>query len=138
MFAGPARELFFENTHRHISYVELSKIPLDDHDNDARQPAAQSELERLPFDQAIVEGGSKGHDAGITYHVDKINVLNPQAAPEFRGEEHKTILLPGRAPGKMGINAYCTNDYRPLHIQQVCDRNTGANTARRRATYDNV
>ena len=73
-----------------MRYKELFKVLMDDYGNDARQLAAQSELERLTFDQAMLEGDLKSLDADFTYLVDKINVLTPQACPEFRSEEHKT------------------------------------------------
>ena len=93
VFSGPAREFFFENTHPHMRYEELVKVVLDEYDNDARQLAAQSELERFTFDQAMEEVDSKSLDAGLSCLVDKINVLTPQASPEFRSEEHKEIFL---------------------------------------------
>ena len=41
----------------------------------------------------MLEGDSKSLDAGLTYLVDKINVLTPQASLEFRSEEHKKRFL---------------------------------------------
>ena len=93
VFSGPARDFFFEHTHPHMRYEELGKVLLDEYENDARQLAAQSELERLTFDQAMMDGDAKSLDAGLTFLVDKINVLTPQASPEFRSEEHKKRFL---------------------------------------------
>lgn len=67
-----------------MRYEEFVKVILDEYDNDARQLAAQSELERLTFDQAMLEVDSKSLDSGLTFLVDKINVLTRQASPEFR------------------------------------------------------
>lgn len=95
VFAGPARELFFANTHRHMRCEELVKVITDEYDNEARQLAAQSELERLTFYQAMIEGDSKRLDAGLTYLVDKIHCSeehkNDSSARQFSTQ---TGLLP--------------------------------------------
>lgn len=72
-----------------MQYEELVKVILGEYDNDARQLAAQSELERLTFEQAMLEVDSNSLDCGLTFLVDKINVLTPQAPPEFRLDDHK-------------------------------------------------
>lgn len=72
-----------------MSYDELVKVLLDEYDNDARQLAAQSEIERLAFDQSMLEEDSQSLDAGLRYLVDNINVLTPRSSPKFRSDEHK-------------------------------------------------
>ena len=92
-FSGTAKDFFCDNCKPEMSYEQLVGMMLTEYDNDARQLAAQSELENITLRKVMKEEEITDLGRGLKRLIDRIVKLNPQCPQEFRTEKNRIRYL---------------------------------------------